>query len=308
MPTAEYFPWIAAGLAGLAAFLVLPGLAGLVRARREAGTVAARAAALSGAGNRRRGALLGLLESLGKRVLPGDAAELSASRRALVQAGLRSSRAVLLFWGARSLLALAPAGSVLLAGAVANKTGVLVLMGASLLGLAGFHLPRFWLSRRIAARRLAFAHGMADALDLLTVCVEAGMGLDQGLQRVARELEQGSPVVTEELGLLNLELRAGKARSDALRAMADRVGLEDVNNLVTLLIQADAFGTSVAQTLRVYSDALRTKRFQRAEETAAKLPAKLMVPLILFIFPALFVVIGGPAVISLMRVVAGMPK
>ena len=134
------------------------------------------------------------------------------------------------------------------------------------------------------------------------------MGLDQGLQRVARELKEGCPVVAEELGLLNLELRAGKARADALRAMADRVGLEDLNNLVTLLVQADAFGTSVAQTLRVYSDALRVKRFQRAEETAAKLPAKLMVPLILFIFPALFVVIGGPAMISLMRVVAGMPK
>lgn len=299
-------PWIAALLAGLAVLVGLPALAGLVRTRRTAGAVAARAAALAGNDRERKGSLVGLLESLGQRVLPGDAAELSASRRALVQAGLRSPRAVFLFWGVRCLLALAPAGIALLAGAAAGKGGVLALMAASLLGLAGFHLPRFWLSRRITARRTAFAHGLADALDLLTVCVEAGMGLDQGLQRVARELEAGSPVVAEELKLLNLELRAGKARADALRAMADRVGLDDVNNLVTLLIQADAFGTSVAQTLRVYSDSLRIKRFQRAEETAAKLPAKLMVPLILFIFPALFVVIGGPAVISLMRVMAGL--
>jgi len=306
MPTPAALSWIAALLAGMAALVGAFGLAGLVRSRRAAGAVAARAAALAGTGRERESHLLGLVESLGSRVLPGDAAELSASRLALVRAGLRSPRAVLLFWGARCLLALAPAGAVLLAGAAAGKGGVPVLMGASLLGLAGFHLPRIWLSRRSAARRLAFAHGLADALDLLTVCVEAGMGLDQGLQRAARELAAGCPVVAEELGLLNLELRAGKARPDALRAMAERVGLEDVNNLVTLLVQADVFGTSVAQTLRVYSDALRTKRFQRAEEAAAKLPAKLMVPLVLFIFPALFVVIGGPAMISLLRVMAGL--
>ncbi|MEW5774630.1 MAG: type II secretion system F family protein [Thermodesulfobacteriota bacterium] len=301
-----YAPWISAGLAVLAVLLGFSALAGLARSRREAGTVAARAASLAGTGRERESSLVGFLESLGRRALPGDAEELTASRRALVQAGLRSPRAVFLFWGARCLLALGPAATAFLAGAASGKAGVAALMGASLLGLAGFHLPRVWLGRRTAARRTAFAHGLADALDLLTVCVEAGMGLDQALQRVARELEAGCPVVAEELKLLNLELRAGKARADALRAMADRVGLEDLHNLVTLLIQADAFGTSVAQTLRVYSDALRVKRFQRAEEAAAKLPAKLMVPLILFIFPALFVVIGGPAVISLMRVVAGL--
>jgi tight adherence protein C len=306
MFTPAVYPWIAALLAGLAVLFGLPALSGLARSRRAAGVVAARAAALAGAGQERRNSLVGLVESLGRRVLPGDAEELGASRRALIQAGLRSPRAVLLFWGARCLLALAPAATAFLAGAATGKTGVMALMVASVFGLVGFHLPRVWLSRRTTARRTAFAHGLADALDLLTVCVEAGMGLDQGLQRVARELEAGCPVVSEELKLLNLELRAGKARADALRAMADRVGLEDLNNLVTLLVQADAFGTSVAQTLRVYSDALRIKRFQRAEETAAKLPAKLMVPLILFIFPALFVVIGGPAVISLMRVVAGL--
>jgi len=128
------------------------------------------------------------------------------------------------------------------------------------------------------------------------------MGLDAAINRIAKEMELSNKILSDEFKLLNLEIRAGKSREDALRSLATRTGLEDIKSLVTLLIQTDRFGTSVAQALRVYSDSVRTKRYQKAEEIAAKLPAKLMLPLILFIFPSLFVVILGPGVISAYRI------
>ena len=144
--------------------------------------------------------------------------------------------------------------------------------------------------------------GIPDALDLLVVCVEAGMGLDAAINRVAEEIKLTNRILSDELKFLNLELRAGKSRQAALRNLAMRTDLEDVNSLVTLLIQTDKFGTSVAKALRVYSDTFRTKRYQKAEELAAKLPVKLVVPLIVFIFPSLFVTILGPAAIRIYEV------
>jgi tight adherence protein C len=144
--------------------------------------------------------------------------------------------------------------------------------------------------------------GFPDALDLMVVCVEAGMGLDAAINRVGEEMKLRNAVVSEEFRLMGLELRAGKLRRDALRNLGIRTGLDDVKSLMTLLIQTDKFGTSVAQALRVHSDSMRTKRYQKAEEIAAKLPVKLVFPLILFIFPSLFVVIIGPAVIRIFRV------
>jgi tight adherence protein C len=170
-----------------------------------------------------------------------------------------------------------------------------------LIPFLGFYLPDIWLRQKMDKRKEKLLKALPDALDLLVVCVESGMGLDESITRVAKEIELQSPELCDELSFLSLELRAGKSRPDALRNLAVRTNLEEVSNLVTLLIQADKFGTSVADTLRVYSDTFRTERFQRAEEIAAKMPVKLVLPLILFIFPALFVALIGPAIISIYR-------
>ena len=165
----------------------------------------------------------------------------------------------------------------------------------------GFYLPNLWLKWRIAKRKEKILEGFPDALDLMVVCLEVGTGLDAAISRVGEEMKLNSKVLSEEFKLLSLELRAGKHRRDALKNLALRTDLEDVSELVTLLIQTDKFGTSVAQALRVHSDSMRIKRYQRAEEVATKLPVKLLFPLILFIFPSLFVILLGPAVIQIFR-------
>ena len=168
------------------------------------------------------------------------------------------------------------------------------------LAVVGLYLPNLlWLRLKIARRKKKISEGIPDALDLLVVCVEAGMGLDSAIYRVGEESTLTNKPLADELKFYNLEMRAGKSRKDALRDLALRVELEEVRSLVTLLIQAEKFGTSVAQSLRIYSDAFRTKRFQRAEEIAAKLPVKLIFPLMFFIMPSLFVVLIGPAVMSI---------
>ena len=167
------------------------------------------------------------------------------------------------------------------------------------LALLGWYLPDIVLHLRIAHRKELLLDGFPDALDLMVVCVESGMGLDAAVTRVGEEIRLSSPVVSEEFRLLSLELRAGKMRQDALRALAMRTGLEEFISLASLLIQTDRFGTSVAQALRVHADSVRVKRALRAEEIAAKLPVKLVLPLVLFIFPSIFVVILGPAAIKI---------
>ncbi|MBW1745721.1 MAG: type II secretion system F family protein, partial [Deltaproteobacteria bacterium] len=165
------------------------------------------------------------------------------------------------------------------------------MLASVFLALLGYLLPDIWLRMKTSARKNKISKGVPDLLDLLVVCVEAGMGLDSAIYRVAQEIKLSNKILGDELNILNLEIRAGKTREKALRNMADRIDLEDVRSLVTLLIQTEKFGTSIAQSLRVFSDSFRTKRYQKAEEIAAKLPVKLMLPLILFIFPSLFVAI-----------------
>jgi tight adherence protein C len=167
--------------------------------------------------------------------------------------------------------------------------------------LAGFMLPEMWLQWRVKARQQRLRLALPDGLDLLVICVEVGLGLDQALLRVAEELQIVHPELSDELKLVNLEMRVGKTRIEALRDLARRTGLEDLKTLVAMLIQTERFGTSIAQSLRVHSDELRTKRSQRAEELSAKTTVKMVGPLVFFIFPALMVVILGPAVISLVR-------
>lgn len=165
----------------------------------------------------------------------------------------------------------------------------------------GFYLPNFILKSQIQSRQKKINEGLPDALDLLVVCVEAGLGLNAAMKRVAEDCQVNNPVLSQEFLLVNLEIMAGLDREQALRNLAERTGVEDLSNLCAILIQAEKFGTSIATALRVQSDSLRTKRRQRLEEKAAQTPVKLIFPLLLFIFPALMVVILGPAVIQVME-------
>jgi tight adherence protein C len=170
-----------------------------------------------------------------------------------------------------------------------------------LAAVVGYLLPELWLMWRVQARQHRLRLALPDALDMLVICVEAGLGLDQAIMRVSQELRITHPQLSEELQLVNMEMRIGKTRLEAMRELARRTGVEDIKALVAMLIQTERFGTSIAQSLRVHSDDLRMKRRQRAEEMSAKTTVKMVPPLVFFIFPALMVVILGPAVITLMR-------
>jgi tight adherence protein C len=228
------------------------------------------------------------------RLLPAPGRQ-SGTERLLVRAGYRKPEAAVALRAARVILILALLGLVLLTG-LYRLNPIFVLGLAVLLGFFG---PEFWLTHRAGNRQQALRLALPDALDLLVICVEAGLGLDQSLLYIGQELRIAHPELCEEFDLVNAEVRVGKTRTEALRSLASRTGVEDIKALVATLIQTDRFGTSVAQSLRVHSDDLRTKRRQRAEEMAAKTTVKMVFPLVLFIFPALFVVMLGPAVISL---------
>jgi tight adherence protein C len=247
--------------------------------------------------------ILNFLILLGKRLIPEQSMDYTQMRTRFLMAGLRSANAPTLFWGSKFLFAFSLPICFFL-GIIFLKPveGSTKLFASFFLAFSGYYLPDIWLRMKTSARKNKIFEGIPDALDLLVVCVETGMGLDAAINRVAKEIKLSNEVLSEELNILNLEIRAGKSRQDALRNLAERTGIEDIRGLVTLLIQADKFGTSVAQSLRVFSDSFRTKRFQKAEEIAAKLPVKLMVPLIFFVFPSLFVVILGPAAIRIYQV------
>jgi len=171
-----------------------------------------------------------------------------------------------------------------------------------MLTMLGYIGPSFYLDRRVNTRKGAISRALPDALDLMVVCVEAGLGLDQAISRVGEEIKRPHPALSDELNLLAMELRTGVSRQEALRNFAHRTDMEEVRNLVALLVQTDRFGTSIGQALRVHSDAMRSTRRLRAEELAAKLPVKLLFPLIFFIFPSMFIVLLGPASIQMVRV------
>jgi tight adherence protein C len=240
------------------------------------------------------------MKRLGEKA-PRSAKEMGSLRLRLVQAGYRRDEALTLFFGIR--IAVAVGLFALFAGGILTKPNILVALGG--LGL-GYVLPGMVLARVAKKRAHRIRLSLADMLDLLVVSVEAGLGLDQALQRVGAELEFAYPELSDELRLINLELRAGRPRSEALRNLADRTGVDDLSALVTMLIQTDKFGTSVAQSLRVYSETLRTKRRQRAEEAAAKTGVKMVFPLVICIFPTIWVVTIGPAAIRFITVLMPM--
>ena len=232
-----------------------------------------------------------------QNILPRSPAEVSVLQRRLIRAGYRDQAAVNVFYGAKVVVPIALV--VIVTGTGLYRLGPLFVYAIAL-GI-GFLLPDFWLSNRIANRQLNIRVGLPEALDLMVICTEAGLGLDQTLYRVGNELKKSQPEVSDELHLINLEQNAGRPREDALKNFADRVNIDSVRALATTLIQADTFGTSISKTLRVYSDTLRTQRRQQAEELAAKTTVKLVFPLVLFIFPSIFVVTIGPAAITMIE-------
>jgi len=249
-----------------------------------------------------------LLAALGTR-LHGEPKLQSKTQRLMVAAGLVRPGTVAVFYGARiatalilgfGFLALSPTlGRVL--GLPQSMIIVIAIWGAAL----GWVVPTLLVAARGNARKREMLRGLPDALDLMVVCVEAGLGLNQALQRVAEEIALVSPVLGEQLGLINLEIRAGTPREEALRAFGTRTDLEDAQSLATVLIQTDRFGTSVAQALRTHAETLRTKRRQRVEEASAKTAIKMLFPLVFCIFPALFIVIIGPGILSALKVLGG---
>ncbi|SDH92035.1 type II secretion system F family protein [Janthinobacterium sp. YR213] len=240
-----------------------------------------------------------LTRPLARLSLPDEGWESSPIRSRFVHAGWRSQAAPALFYAAKTGLFV---GLPLLAYFLLRQGGHNMLLWLVAAATLGYYLPNVWLSHCLKQRQREVFETFPDALDLMTVCVEAGLAMDAALARVAQEIGLKSAVLAEELQLVTLELRAGSAKDKALRNLALRTGVEDVDALVTLLIQAERFGTSIAASLRVQSDQLRTKRRQRAEETAARIALKLLFPLIFFIFPSLMVVLMGPAFLQIYRV------
>lgn len=240
------------------------------------------------------------------RLVPPSAADAHKLQKKLMQAGYRSSHAPSVYRATQFLLMLAlPGAFLLLWMTMARPLGEAMLptLGAF---VAGFILPRFVLGRLIASRQLRITWGLADALDLMVITMEAGLGLNAAMVRVCEELKEVHPDISKEFELANLEIRVGRERSEALRNLADRTGVEDLSSLIAMLIQADRFGTSIARAVRVYSDSLRTKRRQRAEQAAQKASFKLLLPLGALLFPTIFIIILGPALLNIIDMLSGL--
>lgn len=237
------------------------------------------------------------LAAVGNLVSSTPAQAGSKAQLPMLRAGYRSASAGMAMQGIKILLPVAFVALAFTTGMYRLNEVFVPLLAA----VVGYLLPELWLMWRVQVRQHRLRLALPDALDMLVICVEAGLGLDQAIMRVAEELRITHPELSEELQLVNVEMRIGKSRLEAMRELARRTGVEDIKALVAMLVQTERFGTSIAQSLRVHSDDLRMKRRQRAEEMSAKTTVKMVPPLVFFIFPALMVVILGPAVITLMR-------
>lgn len=240
---------------------------------------------------------------LAKAVLPREDWKRSRLKRRLVRAGHRKESALHIFLASKVMLGLVVpvllAMPMLIMGKMPALQPAVSVSLLVLAGLIGYYLPDAYLERVSRERQLHFTEGFPDAMDMLVVCVEAGLGLDAAIQRVGREIAVAHPELADELTLVSLELRAGKSREEALRSLGERTGVEAVQSLASLLIQAEHFGTSIASALREHAEEMRTIRLQRAREKAAKLPVKMIFPIMFFIFPSLFLVILGPALVRI---------
>jgi tight adherence protein C len=229
--------------------------------------------------------------------LPRSADEMSRQQKRLVKAGIRHKDGPVLFYGVKLTLAVVLMIVSSLLGYLPNNPFLYIVLSI----FFGALIPDIWLTRKGKNRIENIQLGLPDVLDLAVVCVEAGLGLDQALMRIGQEVKPVHPALSDELRLYNLEVNAGRSRADALRNLAARSDIDDLKSLVAVLIQTDRFGTSIAQSLRVYSDSLRTKRRQRAEERAAKTTIKIIPVLVFFILPAVFIVVLLPAFISIVN-------
>jgi tight adherence protein C len=240
------------------------------------------------------------------KIAPPSAAEAKKLQKQLMHAGFRAESAPIIYRGIQLSIMIGLPAIVALGCALSvrpPKTAFWWVVGAF---VVGFFLPRYGLNRAIRTRQRYLRWGLADALDLMVVSVEAGLGLNAAMMKVSAELKDVHPDIATEFELANLEIRVGRERDEALRNLAERTGVDDLRSLVAMLIQTDKFGTSIAKALRVFSDSLRTKRRQRAEQEAQKAAVKLLLPLACFLFPTLFIAILGPAALNLMDVLGKM--
>jgi tight adherence protein C len=281
-------------LSGLVASLVLARSSPERRRLREMAAATAGSLGLGGAVS-----LTDKPDAVVKRVttfVPKSPKEMGRLQKRLTRAGFRHPRAAVFFAMAEVVLPVVFALATIASLGVV-RGGIFALLAAGV----GYALPGFWLAHKTSQRQKQIQNGLPDALDLLIVCVEAGAGLDAAIVKASEELSISYPALAEELRLITTETRAGKPRLEAFKNFAARTGVEDVRSLVAMLVQTDKFGTSIAQALRTHAATARTKRRQRAEERAAKLGVKLVFPLVFCLFPALYVVVLGPAVIKIME-------
>lgn len=244
------------------------------------------------------------LVDLGK-ILPNSSLDgVSREKLLMIRAGYRDPEAILIIRGLKIICPIASVAIVYFTGLY--RTNPFLVFPIAL--MLGYLIPDIWLTSRVRSRQHRLRRGLPDALDLLVICVEAGLGLDQAIMKVSQELRITHRDLSEEFQLVNLEMRIGKTRIEALHELGRRTGLDDIKSLVAMLVQTERFGTSIAQSLRVYSDDMRIRRRQRAEEMSAKTTVKMVPPLVFFIFPALVVVILSPAVLTLIKQFSGMAR
>jgi tight adherence protein C len=309
--------YVAAAMVFLAVILIAMGIASYSASRRA---LRARAAGTSSknkdAGSKEKGSaesiryldevtnVAPVLQPIARQLVPFNVAELSTLRQKLVRAGYLRPAAVGGYYVARLLCAVAAAGVfVIMAPYLSSKLSTVWLMVAGLGTVAaGLYSPNLWVSMRRDSLQQQYRDGFPDSLDLLVICVEAGLGLDAAINRVANELRHAHPALADNFELMALELRAGSTREEAFKNLSERMGIDEVRAMVTLLLQSEELGTSVAEALRVYSDEMRVHRMLRAEAKAQSLPVKLALPLGFFVFPCMIVVVMVPVMIRIFRV------
>ncbi|HEX8458571.1 MAG TPA: type II secretion system F family protein [Pyrinomonadaceae bacterium] len=312
--TISTFAFITLGVMGIYWLMFRPASAATERLRRmgeaEGATGVTRAASVEfdamGAGD---AAVTALAERVAKplhRLAPPSAAEAKKLQKQLMQAGYRSPNAPIIFRAVQIMVLVGLPGLVALGCALMAKPLDSAAIAILLAFVIGFFLPRYVLRKMVKGRQQRVRWGLADALDLMVVSIEAGLGLNAAIVKVGEELKEVHPEISEEFDLTNLEIRVGRDRDEALRNLAERTGVDDLRSLVAMLIQADRFGTSISRAVRVYADSLRTKRRQRAEQAAQKAAVKLLFPLACFLFPTLFIAILGPAALNLIDSFAKM--
>jgi tight adherence protein C len=305
--TISTFVCISLGLLGIYWLLYRPQSAATERLRRlgETTTTGGQNAGIT-RDVRRSSELAERIASPLHKMLPPSPAEAKKLQKQLMQAGFRSPSAPVTYRAIQLCSLVAFPGVVGVVCAVMGRplsSAVLWILSSFVIG---FVLPRYALKRMVLGRQQRVRWGLADALDLMVISIEAGLGLNAAMMKVASELKEVHPDISEEFGLANLEIQVGRDREEALRNLAERTGVKDIRSLVAMLIQTDRFGTSIARAIRVFSDSLRTKRRQRAEQAAQKAAVKLLLPLACFLFPTLFIAILGPAALTLMDTLGKM--